>query len=132
MSVSGGKVMVFDASSWSLTHTCHVGNARLVSKVERDEFWGDFCDHFRENLCCFCVFFAFFFYFLKIELKLKCYFFKVLLTAVLITELFLKHAGQGHMKSLTVCVCVCERRTESTTIFAQSSAAGHVISPPQW
>lgn len=24
--------MVFDASSWSLTHTCHVGNARLVKK----------------------------------------------------------------------------------------------------
>ena len=32
VSVSGGKVMVFDASSWSLTHTCHVGNARLVKK----------------------------------------------------------------------------------------------------
>lgn len=80
----------------------------------------------------FVFFLRFFFYFLKIELKLKCNFFKVLLTAVLITELFLKHAGQGHMKSLTVCVCVCERRTESTTIFAQSSAAGHVISPPQW
>ena len=30
VSVSGGKVMVFDASSWSLTHTCQVGNARLV------------------------------------------------------------------------------------------------------
>lgn len=24
--------MVFDASSWSLTHTCQVGNARLVRK----------------------------------------------------------------------------------------------------
>uniref|UniRef100_A0A3P8S5U5 DENN domain containing 3 n=1 Tax=Amphiprion percula TaxID=161767 RepID=A0A3P8S5U5_AMPPE len=33
VSVSGGKVMVFDASSWSLTHTCHVGNARL------DQVW---------------------------------------------------------------------------------------------
>lgn len=28
-----GKVMVFDASSWSLTHTCHVGNARLVTRT---------------------------------------------------------------------------------------------------
>lgn len=25
--------MVFDASSWSLTHTCQVGNARLVKKT---------------------------------------------------------------------------------------------------
>lgn len=33
VSVSGGTVMVFDASSWSLTNTCHVGNARLVKKT---------------------------------------------------------------------------------------------------
>lgn len=34
MSVGGGKVMVFDASSWSLTNTCHVGNARLVKGAD--------------------------------------------------------------------------------------------------
>lgn len=33
VSVGGGKVMVFDASSWSLTNTCHVGNARLVKEL---------------------------------------------------------------------------------------------------
>lgn len=33
VSVNKGKVMVFDASSWSLTHTCHVGNARLVRRT---------------------------------------------------------------------------------------------------
>uniref|UniRef100_A0A7N6FAV9 UDENN domain-containing protein n=1 Tax=Anabas testudineus TaxID=64144 RepID=A0A7N6FAV9_ANATE len=37
VSVGGGKVMVFDASSWSLTHTFHVGNARLVR--ENDQVW---------------------------------------------------------------------------------------------
>lgn len=40
MSVGGGKVMVFDASSWSLTHTFHVGNARLVRKVMLDQAAG--------------------------------------------------------------------------------------------
>lgn len=35
VSVGGGKVMVFDASSWSLIQTCQVGNARLV----RDATW---------------------------------------------------------------------------------------------
>uniref|UniRef100_UPI0037E7A8B3 DENN domain-containing protein 3 n=1 Tax=Semicossyphus pulcher TaxID=241346 RepID=UPI0037E7A8B3 len=41
VSVSGGKVMVFDASSWSLTHTCHVGNARLncMLGVDKDQVW---------------------------------------------------------------------------------------------
>uniref|UniRef100_A0A665TH57 DENN domain-containing protein 3-like n=1 Tax=Echeneis naucrates TaxID=173247 RepID=A0A665TH57_ECHNA len=41
VSVSGGKVMVFDASSWSLTHTCQVGNARLncMLKVDKDQVW---------------------------------------------------------------------------------------------
>lgn len=41
VSVSGGKVMVFDASSWSLTHTCQVGNARLncMLGVDRDQVW---------------------------------------------------------------------------------------------
>uniref|UniRef100_A0AAQ6AEC3 UDENN domain-containing protein n=1 Tax=Amphiprion ocellaris TaxID=80972 RepID=A0AAQ6AEC3_AMPOC len=41
VSVSGGKVMVFDASSWSLTHTCHVGNARLncMILVDKDQVW---------------------------------------------------------------------------------------------
>ncbi|XP_008291089.1 DENN domain-containing protein 3 [Stegastes partitus] len=41
VSVSGGKVMVFDASSWSLTHTCHVGNARLncMMGVDKDQVW---------------------------------------------------------------------------------------------
>uniref|UniRef100_A0A3B4FNG2 DENN domain-containing protein 3-like n=1 Tax=Pundamilia nyererei TaxID=303518 RepID=A0A3B4FNG2_9CICH len=36
-----GKVMVFDASSWSLTHTCHVGNARLncMLEVDKDQVW---------------------------------------------------------------------------------------------
>ncbi|XP_056272029.1 DENN domain-containing protein 3 isoform X2 [Pseudoliparis swirei] len=41
VSVSMGKVMVFDASSWSLTHTCHVGNARLncMLGVDKDQVW---------------------------------------------------------------------------------------------
>ncbi|XP_054620553.1 DENN domain-containing protein 3 [Dunckerocampus dactyliophorus] len=41
VSVSGGKVMVFDASSWSLTHTCQVGNARLncMLAVDKDQVW---------------------------------------------------------------------------------------------
>ncbi|XP_045915115.1 DENN domain-containing protein 3 isoform X1 [Micropterus dolomieu] len=41
VSVRGGKVMVFDASSWSLTHTCHVGNARLncMLAVDKDQVW---------------------------------------------------------------------------------------------
>lgn len=41
VSVSGGKVMVFDASSWSLTHTCQVGNARLncMLGVDKDQVW---------------------------------------------------------------------------------------------
>ncbi|XP_026205170.1 DENN domain-containing protein 3 [Anabas testudineus] len=41
VSVGGGKVMVFDASSWSLTHTFHVGNARLncMLGVNSDQVW---------------------------------------------------------------------------------------------
>nr|XP_040044096.1 DENN domain-containing protein 3 isoform X1 [Gasterosteus aculeatus aculeatus]XP_040044097.1 DENN domain-containing protein 3 isoform X1 [Gasterosteus aculeatus aculeatus]XP_040044098.1 DENN domain-containing protein 3 isoform X1 [Gasterosteus aculeatus aculeatus] len=41
VSVGMGKVMVFDASSWSLTHTCHVGNARLncMLGVDKDQVW---------------------------------------------------------------------------------------------
>ncbi|XP_060948450.1 DENN domain-containing protein 3 [Limanda limanda] len=41
VSVSGGKVMVFDASSWSLTHTCQVGNAKLncMLGVDKDQVW---------------------------------------------------------------------------------------------
>lgn len=41
VSVNKGKVMVFDASSWSLTHTCHVGNARLncMLEVDKDQVW---------------------------------------------------------------------------------------------
>nr|XP_046273687.1 DENN domain-containing protein 3 [Scatophagus argus]XP_046273688.1 DENN domain-containing protein 3 [Scatophagus argus] len=41
VSVSGGKVMVFDASSWSLTNTCHVGNARVncMLGVDKDQVW---------------------------------------------------------------------------------------------
>uniref|UniRef100_A0A667X9F7 DENN domain containing 3 n=1 Tax=Myripristis murdjan TaxID=586833 RepID=A0A667X9F7_9TELE len=42
VSVSGGKVMVFDASSWSLTHTClQVGNARVncMLGVDQDQVW---------------------------------------------------------------------------------------------
>ncbi|XP_061123770.1 DENN domain-containing protein 3 isoform X1 [Syngnathus typhle] len=41
VSVSGGKVMVFDASSWSLTHTCQVGNAKLncMLAVDQDQVW---------------------------------------------------------------------------------------------
>ncbi|XP_077363503.1 DENN domain-containing protein 3 [Festucalex cinctus] len=41
VSVSDGKVMVFDASSWSLTHTCQVGNARLncMLAVDKDQVW---------------------------------------------------------------------------------------------
>ncbi|KAM4631110.1 DENN domain-containing protein 3 [Polymixia lowei] len=41
VSVSGGKVMVFDASSWSLTHTCVVGSARLncMLGVDKDQVW---------------------------------------------------------------------------------------------
>ncbi|XP_071396714.1 DENN domain-containing protein 3 [Centroberyx affinis] len=42
VSVSGGKVMVFDASSWSLTHTClQVGNARVncMLGVDKDQVW---------------------------------------------------------------------------------------------
>ncbi|XP_029977049.1 DENN domain-containing protein 3 isoform X2 [Salarias fasciatus] len=41
VSVSGGKVMVFDASSWSLIHTCHVGNSRLncMLGVDQDQVW---------------------------------------------------------------------------------------------
>ncbi|KAJ0003390.1 hypothetical protein NQD34_008488 [Periophthalmus magnuspinnatus] len=41
VSVSGGKVMVFDASTWSLTHTCQVGTARLncMLGVDRDQVW---------------------------------------------------------------------------------------------
>uniref|UniRef100_A0A3B4XS00 DENN domain containing 3 n=1 Tax=Seriola lalandi dorsalis TaxID=1841481 RepID=A0A3B4XS00_SERLL len=40
-SILGGKVMVFDASSWSLTHTCQVGNARLncMLGVDKDQVW---------------------------------------------------------------------------------------------
>lgn len=33
VSVGGGKVMVYDASSWSLIQTCQVGNARLVRET---------------------------------------------------------------------------------------------------
>ncbi|XP_028276114.1 DENN domain-containing protein 3 isoform X2 [Parambassis ranga] len=41
VSVSKGKVMVFDASSWSLTHTCQVGNARLncMLEADKDQLW---------------------------------------------------------------------------------------------
>ncbi|XP_061670799.1 DENN domain-containing protein 3 [Syngnathoides biaculeatus] len=41
VSVSGGKVMVFDASSWSLTQTCQVGNAKLncMLEVDKDQVW---------------------------------------------------------------------------------------------
>uniref|UniRef100_A0A3Q3IWB8 UDENN domain-containing protein n=1 Tax=Monopterus albus TaxID=43700 RepID=A0A3Q3IWB8_MONAL len=41
VSVCGGKVMVFDVSSWSLTHTCQVGNARLncMLGVDNDQVW---------------------------------------------------------------------------------------------
>ncbi|XP_067355518.1 DENN domain-containing protein 3 isoform X2 [Channa argus] len=41
VSVGGGKVMVFDASSWSLTHTCQVGNARLncMLGLYNDQVW---------------------------------------------------------------------------------------------
>uniref|UniRef100_A0A3P9ME30 DENN/MADD domain containing 3a n=1 Tax=Oryzias latipes TaxID=8090 RepID=A0A3P9ME30_ORYLA len=41
VSLGGGKVMVFDASSWSLTHTCQVGNARLscMLAVSGDQVW---------------------------------------------------------------------------------------------
>ncbi|XP_075907823.1 DENN domain-containing protein 3 isoform X2 [Nelusetta ayraudi] len=41
VSISGGKVMVFDASSWSLTNTCHVGTARLncMLGVDKDQVW---------------------------------------------------------------------------------------------
>uniref|UniRef100_A0A7N8Y540 DENN/MADD domain containing 3a n=1 Tax=Mastacembelus armatus TaxID=205130 RepID=A0A7N8Y540_9TELE len=41
VSMSRGKVMVFDASSWSLTHTCQVGNARLncMLEVHQDQIW---------------------------------------------------------------------------------------------
>ncbi|XP_015248230.1 PREDICTED: DENN domain-containing protein 3-like [Cyprinodon variegatus] len=41
VSVGGGKVMVFDASSWSLIQTCQVGNARLncMLEVDRDQVW---------------------------------------------------------------------------------------------
>nr|XP_019957482.1 PREDICTED: DENN domain-containing protein 3-like [Paralichthys olivaceus] len=41
VSVSGGKVMVFDASSWSLTHTCQVGKAKLncMLGVDKDQVW---------------------------------------------------------------------------------------------
>ncbi|XP_075995603.1 DENN domain-containing protein 3 [Genypterus blacodes] len=41
VSVSAGKVMVFDASSWSLTHTCQVGNAKLncMLRVDKDQVW---------------------------------------------------------------------------------------------
>ncbi|XP_017282325.1 DENN domain-containing protein 3 [Kryptolebias marmoratus] len=41
VSVSGGKVMVFDASSWSLIHTCQVGNARVncMLGVDQDQVW---------------------------------------------------------------------------------------------
>ncbi|KAF7664096.1 hypothetical protein LDENG_00189140 [Lucifuga dentata] len=41
VSVSAGKVMVFDASSWSLTHTCQVGNAKLncMLGVDNDQVW---------------------------------------------------------------------------------------------
>ncbi|XP_053719632.1 DENN domain-containing protein 3 [Synchiropus splendidus] len=41
VSLSSGKVMVFDASSWSLKHTFHVGNARLncMLEVDRDQVW---------------------------------------------------------------------------------------------
>ncbi|XP_061822953.1 DENN domain-containing protein 3 [Nerophis lumbriciformis] len=41
VSVSGGKVMVFDASSWSLTHTCQVGTSRLncMLAVDKDQVW---------------------------------------------------------------------------------------------
>ncbi|KAK7898355.1 hypothetical protein WMY93_019208 [Mugilogobius chulae] len=41
VSVSGGKVMVFDASTWCLTHTCQVGTARLncMLGVDTDQVW---------------------------------------------------------------------------------------------
>ncbi|XP_068188448.1 DENN domain-containing protein 3 [Antennarius striatus] len=41
VSVGGGKVMVFDASSWCLTNTCHVGNARVncMLGVDKDQVW---------------------------------------------------------------------------------------------
>ncbi|XP_041823018.1 DENN domain-containing protein 3 [Melanotaenia boesemani] len=41
VSVGEGKVMVFDPSSWSLTHTCQVGNARLncMLGVDKDQVW---------------------------------------------------------------------------------------------
>ncbi|MEQ2252096.1 hypothetical protein ILYODFUR_018198, partial [Ilyodon furcidens] len=41
VSVGGGKVMVFDASSWSLIQTCQVGNARLncMLGVDTDQVW---------------------------------------------------------------------------------------------
>uniref|UniRef100_A0A8C5C6R6 UDENN domain-containing protein n=1 Tax=Gadus morhua TaxID=8049 RepID=A0A8C5C6R6_GADMO len=42
VSVSGGKVMVFDASTWSITHTClQVGTARLncMLEVDSDQVW---------------------------------------------------------------------------------------------
>ncbi|XP_014866088.1 PREDICTED: DENN domain-containing protein 3 [Poecilia mexicana] len=41
VSVGGGKVMVYDASSWSLIQTCQVGNARLncMLGVDRDQVW---------------------------------------------------------------------------------------------
>ncbi|KAM4724802.1 DENN domain-containing protein 3 isoform 2-T2 [Anableps anableps] len=41
VSVGGGKVMVFDASTWSLIQTCQVGNARLncMLGVDRDQVW---------------------------------------------------------------------------------------------
>uniref|UniRef100_H2SZ65 DENN domain containing 3 n=1 Tax=Takifugu rubripes TaxID=31033 RepID=H2SZ65_TAKRU len=41
VSLGGGKVMVFDASSWSLTNTCHVGSARLncMLGVDKDQVW---------------------------------------------------------------------------------------------
>ncbi|XP_054909978.1 DENN domain-containing protein 3 [Poeciliopsis prolifica] len=41
VSVGVGKVMVYDASSWSLIQTCQVGNARLncMLGVDRDQVW---------------------------------------------------------------------------------------------
>nr|XP_015829089.2 DENN domain-containing protein 3 [Nothobranchius furzeri] len=41
VSVSGGKMMVFDASSWSLIQTCQVGNAKLncMLGVDKDQVW---------------------------------------------------------------------------------------------
>uniref|UniRef100_A0A3B3BZP5 DENN domain containing 3 n=1 Tax=Oryzias melastigma TaxID=30732 RepID=A0A3B3BZP5_ORYME len=41
VSLGGGTVMVFDASSWSLTHTVQVGNARLscMLAVTEDQVW---------------------------------------------------------------------------------------------